>query len=511
MNETIAYFYTDRARADLKRSQIHSVNESSYMVVRSIDWAHSIEWSNVFLVIVDYDSDRHKQINDVLNKISRLDQPPIVVVDPLYKSDQDELYKASELDYFHCIREPINQNDLKRLIKSARSRFTQEKMAKHKWPVVLQKDTLVEIRDSLRSLNPGEINYVLGQLHSHNQIFIKFIQGVHKSKVESKHILKVAKFFQSNEELSQSMLDELKRRGDYFITSGRIRAEVLLSKSNTNDAGTAKTSHDEINQIFHKRQGDKHLARKLLAAKIKSGENLNLGLAMQKSFEPGTIDKERFLKGLADMASIFFNELNALKPSKVRHEFLVFYNRLNRRVSLLIQRELMVHYHSVISNQYYLNHNYYASRVHSELAHEIFIELNVESQKSVLVPIILMSIWRGDITNACSYIQFGEDTIEGFQIKGVSYSNQTRYQELKHLHHRVKTEPYTLSLLKTIQAKFPNSELESLALNKARKVKDSSNITELKTSSSIRLERRKQTLLAKHKHKKVPAKRAAFN
>lgn len=362
------------------------------MVVRSVDWAHSIQWSNVFLVIVDYDSDRHNQINDVLNMISCLDLPPIVVVDPLYKSDQAELHKASELDYFHFIREPINQNDLKSLIKSAWSRFTQEKMAKHKWPVVLQKETLVEIRDSLRSLYLGEINYVLGQFYSHNQIFMKFIQGVHKSKVESKHILKVAKFYQSNAELSKSMLDELKRRGDYFITCGRIRAEILLTKSKTNDVGLARTSHDEVNQIFKQRHGDKHLARKLLAAKIKSGENLNLGLAMQKSFEPGTLDKALFLDGLADMATIFFNELNVLKPSKVRRKFIVFYNWLNRRVSLVVQRELMVNYHSVISNQYYLNRNYYAARVHSELAHETFKNLNVESQKSVLVPIILMMI-----------------------------------------------------------------------------------------------------------------------
>ncbi|MEZ8733664.1 hypothetical protein [Vibrio sp. 10N.239.312.D08] len=363
-------------------------------------------------------------------------------------------------------------------------------MAKHKWPVVLQKETLVEIRDSLRSLNPGEINYVLGQLYSHNQIFIKFIQGVHKSKVESKHILKVAKFYQSNAELSESMLDELKRRGDYFITSGRIRAEILLTKSKTNDVGVAKTSHDEINQIFKQRQGDKHLARKLLAAKIKSGENLNLGLAMQKSFEPGTLDKALFLNGLADMATIFFNELNVLKPSKVRHEFIVFHNRLNRRVSLVVQRELMVHYHSVISNQYYLNRNYYAARVHSELAHEIFKNLNVESQKSVLVPIILMMIWRGDITNVCNYIQFGEDNIEGFQIKGVSYSNQTRYKELKHYHHRVKTESFTLPLLKSIQEKFPNSELESIILRKAKRGYDDSIVGELRTSNSIRLERK---------------------
>ncbi|MDA0152426.1 hypothetical protein OH460_08935 [Vibrio sp. Makdt] len=461
--ETIAYFYTDRSRADLKRAQIHTANDSNLMVVRSLFWKGDIDWSQIYLVVIDYTAENHNQINELLKRLALRNRPPIVVIDPNYKS-LDEINRASELDYFHCIREPINQNDLRSLITSARRRYIEESKAHVKWPIVMRKETLIDIQHNLKNLTPGEINYVLTQIQSHNQIYSKFVLGVNKTYVDSKHLLKVVNLYKTNNRLVNLMLAELKARGDYFITTGRIQAELILKQS-IRYAEQRIKSHDAMESLFTESKSDAVIAKKLIIAKIRSGESHGLALALNKAMKQGENDKSNVMEELSELSTFFYQQGNTIKAQQLRRELTLFNARLNRKISLPFHKELLVIYFGLLSNQYYIQGQYVAAKVYRELAHEHYEELSSPSKFMALVPMLLLSVWQGDIFMVDRMVKLGEKKIDDFKVLGASRDIKERYSLLKRLYHRMITGRATSSVCREVSHYFPNSEIESLCCN----------------------------------------------
>ncbi|EJO2025839.1 hypothetical protein NRC85_004019 [Vibrio parahaemolyticus] len=461
--DTIAYFYTDKCRANLKRAQVQATNVSSMMVVRPLNWGGSIDWTSIFLVFIDYDSEHHSGINKLLSRISTLDRPPIVIVDPTYKYDADELEKASELSYFHCIRKPINQADLRKLIIDAKKRYAQESCAKEKWPVVMQNKVLSTIKSELTTLNPGEINYVLNQLQEHNQLFTKFLLGMNRAHVDSKYLLVVAQAYKSNYGLVSKLLSELRKRGDYYITSRRIRAELIMS--NSIELST-REHNKQLITVLQTGINEANFVRKVLSTKIRSGHASDLTIVLERLLETNASEPGDIIEKLSSISLMFFSFQNELKPSRLRSELHRFKKRLNRKLAFKIQTELVVLYHILLGIHYYMNKMLYAARIHAMRASLTFDRLSPGGQLKLLIPLLLLCVWLGDARRVSELIKLGETNGGRVRVSGVARENFDRYKQLQAMFKMVRGFQSNGHLFEEIIHSFPCSELVSLIRNR---------------------------------------------